>query len=459
MSAMPVQVLTDAQRYPLLTPEAHRFLQALRQNPHAPAWNHRCGDRLTADGLARVRDFARQLKAGPAEWTPGVPPAWVYEFARRSVTAVPHYRSQGIDHRTANSEFNRIPPTSRETLAKEPWTLVPDEVALDDLIVYDTSGRTGHPIVVPTHPIVSSMYLPLLRAALATRGLTLDGGPNRVAIVNVCMQRTTFAFVSLSSFLEWAGFAKVNLSAAGWRDPDDRARFLDACDPEIYTGDPLSFATLATLPLTTHPKALVSTSMAMPEDVRRHIEARLGCPVIDVYSLTESGPVAVEVDGSYRLLRHDLYVEVVDLDGQPCAPGQRGEIVVTGGQNPFFPLLRYRTGDHAAVLWADGRPTLVDLEGRKAMVFRDSDGGLLNNVDLAGAMRHLHLPRFHLHQSADGRISCRTNASAVEAGVRSVLEPLFGSSVPIEFVGLNDEETADGQVAQYTSDIPLGVSG
>jgi phenylacetate-CoA ligase len=333
---------------------------------------------------------------------------------------------------------------------------VPDTVTLDDLIVYDTSGRTGHPLVVPTHPVVASMYLPLLRAALATRGITLDGGPGRVAIVNTCLQRTTFVLVSLSSFLEWAGFAKVNLNPAEWRDRDDPARFLDSCDPEIYTGDPLSFRALAALPLTTRPKALVCTSMELPEDVRGHVEARLGCPILDLYSLTESGPVAVEVSGAYRILRPDLYVEVLDALGQPCPAGEVGEITLTGGQNPFFPLLRYRTGDRAALVSQDGRPHLVQLEGRKAMVFRDSAGGLLNNVDLTAALRPLRIPRFHLHQYSDGRITFRTAVPGVEAEIRAALEPLFGVEVPIAFDAL-DEQGDSSPISQYTSDIPLGV--
>jgi phenylacetate-CoA ligase len=447
-----MQALTDRERYPLITPEAFRFLQALRQHPHAPAWNHRCGDRLTADGLARVREFERRVTAERAVWPHGVPPDWVYGYARQCLEQVPQYRDLAAVV-TTPEEFLFIPPTSRETLATTPWQLVPDDAPLDDLIVYDTSGRTGQPIVVPTHPVVSSMYLVLLRAALATRGIALDGGPGRVAIVNVCRQRTTFAFASVSSFLDWAGFAKVNLNPAEWRDPDDCVRFLDACDPEIYTGDPLSFATLAGLPIATRPKALVSTSMAMPADVRRHVEARLGCPVVDLYSLTESAPVAVDAGCDYRLLRPDLYVEILDNDGRPCPPGARGEIVLTGGQNPFFPLLRYRTGDRAAMVWSDGEPRLVDLEGRQAMLFRDSAGGVLNNVDVAAALAALRLPPFHLHQYADGRLSFRARGVAdIERDVRAALAPIFGPDATIE---LGELLAADEPSAPYTSDIEL----
>src|SRR5262245_27155163 len=271
-----MQALTDAERYPLITPDACRFLQSLRQHPHAPAWNHRCGDRLTFEGLARVREFERKLASGPASHAPGTPPDWVYEYTNVCLSSVPSYRACGAGRVGTPEAFAAIPPTSRQTLAETPWTLVPDDCPLDDLIVYDTSGRTGHPIVLPTHPTVTSRYLPLLEKALATRGLTLEGGPDRVAIINVCCQRSTFTFVSVSSYLAWAGFAKVNLRAADWRDPGDPARFLDSLQPEIYTGDPLSFAVLAALPLQSRPKDLVSPSIAVPADVRRHGEPTFG---------------------------------------------------------------------------------------------------------------------------------------------------------------------------------------
>lgn len=46
--------------------------------------------------------------------------------------------------------------------------------------------------------------------------------------------------------MDEAGLAKINLHPDDWRDPDDRARYLDALAPEIVAGDPISFAALLT---------------------------------------------------------------------------------------------------------------------------------------------------------------------------------------------------------------------
>ena len=43
-------------------------------------------------------------------------------------------------------------------------------------------------------------------------------------------------------------------------------------------------------------------------------------------------------------------LEVVDAEGQPCAPDQEGEIVATSLWNLAMPMLRYRVGDRTRLL-------------------------------------------------------------------------------------------------------------
>ena len=88
-------------------------------------------------------------------------------------------------------------------------------------------------------------------------------------------------------------------------------------------------------------------------------------------------------------------------------PGQRGEITVSGGRNPFLPLLRYRTGDfgrldHAPCPCGDPRPRIVDLEGRPVVVFRASDGTPVGPVDISRALRELPILRHAFVQHVDG---------------------------------------------------------
>jgi phenylacetate-CoA ligase len=443
--------LADRHRFPLLTPQSERRLRSLWEDRHAPRFNHRCGDRLSAEGLARVRAFEAELARAGANWGDGEIPLWVIEYARAALEQVPFYRDRGGQA----EDFFTLAPCGRADLARAPWSFVPDDAPLDDLIVYDTSGTTGHPVFVPSHPVASSMYLPLLRGVLARHGVTLEGG-DRVSIVLVCAQNLTFTFASVSAYLDGAGYVKLNLSPHAWRDPADRLKYLEACAPEIITGDPLSFVELAKLPLVHRPKALVSTSMALLPGLRAELSKRFACPVIDVYSLTECRLIAASrpADGAHELAAHDVYVEILDDAGNRRPAGARGEVAITGGRNPFLSLVRYRTGDYAALDLSGPRPALVGLEGRPPTRFLAPSGKIVNNIDVSLALREMPLSQFCLHQARDGSLMLRTrDVERHEAELERQLLALFGAEAELSIEELTDADLVGGKIVQYTSDL------
>src|SRR5204862_4661588 len=138
------------------------LLERLWEHMAAPRYNFRCGDQLTAAGLERVQAYERQLNATPAAWTHGETPLWVGEYAAWCLREVPFYRKR----RGLADDFLALPTCDRADLSREPWSFVPDAQPLDEMIVYDSTGMTGAPLYVPSHPEVSAMYLPALRAAL-----------------------------------------------------------------------------------------------------------------------------------------------------------------------------------------------------------------------------------------------------------------------------------------------------
>jgi phenylacetate-CoA ligase len=150
------------------------------------------------------------------------------------------------------------------------------------------------------------------------------------------------------------------------------------------------------------------------------------------------------------LLQPRLYIEILDADDQHCPPGQRGEITVTGGFNPFLPLLRYRTGDFAALSFQGSVPHLIDLEGRPPVIFRATDGRLLNNIDISMALRPYPIAQFQLHQFADGAVRLRRRSAGVDDGtLRASLLKLFGVNQTLAIEDLPTDE----KVRQYSSDL------
>jgi len=76
------------------------------------------------------------------------------------------------------------------------------------------------------------------------------------------------------------------------------------------------------------------------------------------------------------------HVEVAHASGRPCAPGERGRILVTDLHNRCFPLVRYDIGDLAVAAHRDhdGLPTLERIEGRAADVVVTASGTQLTEA-------------------------------------------------------------------------------
>jgi phenylacetate-CoA ligase len=91
------------------------------------------------------------------------------------------------------------------------------------------------------------------------------------------------------------------------------------------------------------------------EAMRAQIEAVLPLKALDIYGLSEIiGPgvscECVEAQAGLHVNSDHFLVEVVDPgSGRPLGPGERGELVFTTLTKEAMPLLRYRTGDLAAL--------------------------------------------------------------------------------------------------------------
>jgi len=440
-------ILTDQERFPLLSSEQIRRLRFWREHPAAPRFNYACGDRLTAEGLDQVRAFERSLRRKPSLTKRQGTPSWLEEKTSRWLKTVPFYRSWNKGKNT----FEELNPFTREELRRSPWAFVPDDQSLDELLVYRTTGTTGEAVNVLYHPVVPSMFLALVQRSLAGQGISLKGGEG-VFMVLAGAQKSALTFVSAASFLNGSAYIKLNLNPADWRRSDDRGAYLDACRPEVISGDPVAFGELMSLQSSWRPKALINTSMTLLPGLRRALEEHFMCPVFDVYSMTECRPIGVSTGKEFEVTAPDLHVEIFDQRGTPCLPGRRGEVVVSGGRNPFLPILRYRTGDFAALkVTKEGRRFLIDLEGRAPVVFQGMDGGGINSIDVSRALKDIPLDRFSLFQDRSGALifSVR-DAGEYRDRISEALKELFGGRMKLTFQKLKEEQTRAGKATSYS---------
>jgi phenylacetate-CoA ligase len=444
---------TDTDRYPLLSDAGRRMLDFLREHPRAPVYRNHSGNRLNASDLAFVRRESASVLASEVGWPRNGHPGWLADFVAQCLRDVPRYASYA-PHPTAPAPvFEELPTTRRADLGHDIAAFVPDSISLERLINFQTSGTTGHPLVIPSHPRVAAGYLTYHRRALRRFGITLSAARGQVGVVLLGFQQTCFTYVSVTPELDEAGLAKINLHPADWRDPSDRAPYLEALAPEIVAGDPISYAELLRLAPAIRPKALLSTSMTLLPGLRRKLEDAFACPVLDLYSLNEAGPVAVfdPASDGHVLLQPRLYVEILDPAGHPVPSGERGEITLTGGFNFCLPLLRYRTGDFASLDFVHGEPVLRGLEGRPLVRFRRPDGAWLNNIDVTHVLRHLPLSHFTLHQRADSSFEFFAEGPARSlVDARAALASLLGPNARIDW-RTSMPVSVGGKIVQYTS--------
>ncbi|MQA39426.1 AMP-binding protein [Rugamonas sp. FT29W] len=435
----------EEERFPTLTPAGRGMLEFLCEHPAAPFYRNQSGNKLLAHEVEQVRRFEYDVAQATVGWPSDGKPDWLDAFIRSAFDTVPYYRQLGSPPKI----FEDLPTQSRAALAADITPFVPDTVEIARLINFRTTGTTGHPLLIASHPVVAARYLAFHKRALKRFGVELRHGSGQVGVVLLGHQQRCFTYVSVTPTMGESGLAKINLYPDEWRHPDDRARYLDALSPEVVAGDPISFAELLELPVTMKPRALLSVSMLLLPALRARLEQRFGCPVLDIYSLNEVGPVAVfdAQAGGHVLLQPELYVEILDPDGKPLAPGQRGEITLTGGFNFCLPLLRYRTGDYASLSFYADAPVLVGLSGRSPVRYLAS-GNWINNIDVTHALKHLPIPHFSVHQRADGVVVLRLAQAhtALGADARAALEALFGAGGVLLDVPATDDKTV-----QYTS--------
>ena len=101
-------------------------------------------------------------------------------------------------------------------------------------------------------------------------------------------------------------------------------------------------------------RGILSSAEPLPASLAVALQTNYGLLVLDHYGMTETGyggGVECPARHGYHLRELDLLVEVVDMaTGEPLPDGHEGEVVITTLTREAMPLIRYKTGDAAAML-------------------------------------------------------------------------------------------------------------
>ena len=467
---MNAAVLSDAERWPTLDAAALDQVRRLVDEPGAPLWTHRCGDRLTGADLAALARFAALVGDGSlAQRTTGPQPHAVLaqEVVRPALGTVPRYRALVRAAQLApDAALGDLPVADREDLRRDVASFVPVDADLGRAVVGSSSGSTGASLRFPVDPLAPAADVVLLRWWMDRLGISWDldaDRPQRLALLQVVDQGEAFTYASaMTAHGPGAHMARVNLDPGAWRRPADASRWLARHDPLVLSSAPLPLLRLAEAEPGLHPRLIVSGTSHLSAPARARLERTWGVPVLDVYGLEECGMVSVDPDGTGGRIVPGVHVEVLDEDGRPVPEGRRGRLVVTTGTNPAMPLLRYDTGDRGAVVCRQcphapgGVECLITgLEGRATVRYRDAAGTWVPSVSLTQVLQARGAAVWSVHQDTDGALEvlaagCRGDLTPdLAEEIRTGLAALLGQPVGVQALADSGRSSR-----RFTSSLP-----
>ena len=270
-----------------------------------------------------------------------------------------------------------------------------------------SSGSTGEPIEVLRSGLDQLMWQAITLRDHAWHGRDLSG--------SLCCIREGVEPTPDGTWLpSWGPPASILFDTGGAAtlpaktDVTEQARWLVQRDPDYLLIYPTVLAALLRHMQKHHLKLPrlreVRTVAEVLSDATRDLcHAVLGVPMVDIYSASELGNIALQCpkSGLYHVQSESLLVEILDGNGAPCLPGEVGRVVVTTLHGFAMPLLRYELRDCAEVAAAcpcgRGLPSLRRILGRTRNLMRTPMGEALWPL---GRLNHYHWAPIRQYQVA-----------------------------------------------------------
>jgi len=276
------------------------------------------------------------------------------EAVRRALDA-PFYRARlaGLVLPRALDDLAGLPFTTSDDLreAGDALLCVADD-AVARIVTLPTSGSTG----APKRLRFSDADIERTVDFFAV-GMTTLCRPGDVVAIFMPGQRPDSVGDLLDRGLRRAGMQPVLLPPAA-SGAEHAARLADT-GAQVFVATPTQAGAAAAAVLAgqgpaARPRACLLSAEATPPKTADKVRAAFGCEVFDHWGMTETGyggGVECAAHHGFHLREADIHVEIVHpLTGAPLPDGQTGEVVVTTLAAEAMVLLRYRTGDAAAML-------------------------------------------------------------------------------------------------------------
>jgi phenylacetate-CoA ligase len=339
-----------------------------------------------------------------------------------AIRTVPFYADYSTSALHGPGDLCRFPVLDRETVLQNQERLLSQKVKRHRRIRAGTTGTTGTSLrVAYTEAVAAKNWAFLLRqwawAGLKPRHprITLQGS----RIVPAHRDRPPYWAYNLADRqILMSIFHLSEQSAPAY------IAFLRDHPGHVLEGFPSTLAILADFVLGSGMRipmrAIFTSGEPLHSTARTKIQRAFAGRVFDTYGMTEYCGLIQECErGQMHLAPEYGFLEILDENHEPVAPGEEGYFVWTGFLNDAMPLIRYRIGDRgrwqtpAACACGRAFPLVVPSITRESDLLRCPDGRLLS----ARALNQV------LKQSASLQFCQFVHDRADHLSVRAVVRP------------------------------------
>lgn len=299
---------------------------------------------------------------------------------------VPYYQLMLKDYFTDHNEFRKIPILTKDAINSNFDKLIATNLPISRFKKNSTSGSTGLAM-----KFYSDNKTDIYRHACAYRSNSWTGwrfGEPTVILWGAPSDVSRFSgikskIVNSSIFLNTTIFSSFDMKEI---DMEKYIQRINEIKPTLIVGYPSSLSILSDFIKRNRlkvwkPKGIVTGGETLLNFQKNNIEQTFGVRVFNRYGCRDVGHIASECEqhNGLHISSDHVLVEVLDEKGNPCKPGELGEIIVTDLDNFVFPFIRYKIGDVGSIdqrICSCGRtlPLLKSVEGRSFDIIVGTNG-------------------------------------------------------------------------------------
>jgi len=277
---------------------------------------------------------------------------------KRAYRDVPYYcetfRKNGVTDelidRFSLEDLPKLPLLDKSVVRANPAVLLTEEAAKSPPPSFTTSGTTGTPIRVYWDAATHQHNMGV-REARSYRWAGVSIRQSRSGIGGRLVVPRADSRPPFWRYNHWEQQLYLSAFHINPANVPDYVAALNRFRPVTMTGyasaNYFLARFIAELGLGVHsPRAIITESERLEPHMRAVLESVFRARAYEEYGSVENCALATECERGRLHVHPDFgYVEILRPDGQPCAPGEIGEVVMTGFANPNQIFIRYRIGD------------------------------------------------------------------------------------------------------------------